>query len=80
MGITEREIREKALPLPLRNMVPLTLEEKIVCFADKFYSKAGDALDRERPLPAVRRMVARYGRVKLRLFDEWTAFFGEGRN
>jgi len=80
MGITEREIRGRGLPLPLRDMVPLTLEEKIVCFADKFYSKAGEALDRERPLPTVRRMVARYGQEKLRLFDEWATVFGEGRN
>jgi len=38
-GITLANIRDKGLPLPLRNMVPVTLEETIVCFADKFFSK-----------------------------------------
>lgn len=77
MGITMAEIRGKDLPLPLRDMVPVTLEERIVCFADKFYSKAGQDFERERPIESVRRMVAAYGEEKLMIFDEWAAFFGE---
>jgi len=38
-GITSENIKTNALPLPCRDMVPLTLEEEIICFADKFYSK-----------------------------------------
>lgn len=38
-GITLANILQQGLPLPLRDMVPLTLEEKIICCADKFFSK-----------------------------------------
>ena len=38
-GITLENIIEADLPLPHRDMVPVTLEEKIICCADKFYSK-----------------------------------------
>ena len=39
-GITLENIQENQLPLPHRDMVPITLEEKIICCADKFYSKS----------------------------------------
>ena len=39
-GITLHNITAHQLPLPHREMVPVTLEEKIICVADKFYSKS----------------------------------------
>ncbi len=39
-GITLENIIAADLPLPRRNMIPVTLEEKIICCADKFFSKA----------------------------------------
>jgi uncharacterized protein len=41
VGITIEDIRSGKLPLPLRDMTPQTLEEQIICYADKFYSKNG---------------------------------------
>ncbi len=38
-GLSVQEIKEKKLPLPLRDMIPVTVEEEIVCLADKFFSK-----------------------------------------
>ena len=38
-GLTENQIREQNLPLPHQNFLPLSLEEKIICYADKFFSK-----------------------------------------
>lgn len=38
-GITAENIINNNLPLPCRDMVPVTIEEEIICFADKFYSK-----------------------------------------
>lgn len=38
-GITVDEVVGMGLPLPRRDMVPVTIEEKIICYADKFYSK-----------------------------------------
>lgn len=39
-GITRDNIVVANLPLPHRDMVPVTLEEKIICCADKYYSKS----------------------------------------
>jgi uncharacterized protein len=41
VGITIADIQSGSLPLPLRDMTPNTLEEQIICYADKFYSKNG---------------------------------------
>jgi uncharacterized protein len=38
-GITRDNILQANLPLPQRDMVPVTLEEKIICCADKYFSK-----------------------------------------
>lgn len=38
-GITRENIALNKLPLPQRDMVPLSLEEKIICAADKYHSK-----------------------------------------
>ena len=40
-GITREQIQRQQLPLPLDGEYePETLEEKLVCYADKFYSKS----------------------------------------
>jgi uncharacterized protein len=39
-GLTVQEIESKKLPLPSRDMLPVTLEEEIVCLADNFFSKS----------------------------------------
>jgi len=39
-GITLDNILKAKLPLPPRDMVPTTLEEKIICCADKYFSKS----------------------------------------
>jgi len=47
IGISKKNIIKHNLPLPKRDMLPISLEEKIVCFADKFYSKDPDNLSKE---------------------------------
>lgn len=39
-GISLTNIIKHDLPLPKRDMVPVTIEEKIICCADKFFSKS----------------------------------------
>ena len=51
-GLTVDDIIAQNLPLPHRDLCPVTLEEKLVCLADKFYSKSNP--DREKPLDKVR--------------------------
>lgn len=45
-GITKENILSNQLPLPPRDMVPVTLEEKIICVADKYFSKSPNKTSR----------------------------------
>jgi uncharacterized protein len=77
VGISIADIDRNKLPLPRRDMLPLSLEEQIICFADKFFSKKRDALGREKPLAEVRRNIGKYGADKIERFDEMFRIFGE---
>ncbi len=73
-GLTAEEIEEEALPLPARDMLPVTPEEKIICYADKFFSKNPLSLRREKTLEEVRSSLAKFGPEPLRRFDELKSF------
>lgn len=77
VGLTKVDIEINNFPLPKRDMIPETLEEKIICFADKFYSKDENFLERQKSLPEIKKMIERYGEEKLRQFEEWLIFFKE---
>ncbi len=77
VGISIADIDNLKLPLPRRKMLPLTLEEKIICFADKFFSKRPDALHREKPREEVRESIAKYGPDNLKKFDDMYELFNK---
>lgn len=52
-GITLDNIIQRNLPLPKRDMVPVTLEEKIICCADKYFSKSPKSQDRRMTPPLI---------------------------
>lgn len=68
-GLTAEEIEEAALPLPARDMLPISIEEKIICYADKFYSKNPDSLTIAKSIDRIRAELARFGAAPLRRFD-----------
>ncbi|MDY0360841.1 MAG: HD domain-containing protein [Desulforegulaceae bacterium] len=70
-GITREEIIEKKLPLPLKDMIPVTLEEQIICYADKFFSKNPNNLEKEKTPEKVEKMLAGYGGNHLDIFRQW---------
>jgi len=76
IGISLKDIEEKNLPLPKRDMVPVSVEEQIICYADKFFSKDAGFLLKEKPLEGIREYISKLGEEKLRKFDEWTKLFG----
>jgi uncharacterized protein len=76
LGISISDIDKFGLPLPKREMLPVSLEEKIICYADKFFSKYPTKLDVEKSAASVRKMAAKYGNEQLKRFDEWHAIFG----
>lgn len=72
-GISIDDIQKNNLPLPLRDMLPETLEEEIICYADKFFSKNGK--NGEKPLEQVLKNVAAYGQESLTRFQQWVERF-----
>jgi len=76
VGLSAAEIEEQGLPLPVRDMLPLTEEERIVTYADLFFSKNSAENDDERTADAVRSTLARYGAGKVAVFDLWHDRYG----
>ena len=54
-----QDIVDQQLPVPHREMLPITLEEQLICFADKFFSKTH--LDEEKSVEKARHSIAKYG-------------------
>lgn len=72
-GLTAQEIEEQHLPLPPHDLLPETLLEKLICYADKFFSKGGDMT--QKPFDAVRSSLARHGADTLARFDALATLF-----
>jgi len=75
VGLTKEDIMKQGLPLPLRDMVPQTLEEKLVAYADKFFSKTPDGKVREKTPEEVIASLKRFGEDKVKTFKEWMKLF-----
>lgn len=74
VGITLEEIKRRQLPLPHRDMVPVSIEEQIVCFADCFFSKSGDPFQ-QKCTKEIERSLAKHGAEQVDLFRHWCACF-----
>lgn len=74
-GISADEIEMARMPLPVRDMLPLSPLEKVVCYADKFYSKSGDPT-REKTPERIRASLSRFGSASIHRFDALQALFG----
>ena len=72
-GLTLKRIMEQNLPVPHREMVPVSLEEQVICFADKFYSKT--KLDKEKSVEKARKSLEKHGEDGLARFDHWCELF-----
>jgi len=75
IGLTAEEIRTEQLPLPQRDMVPISREEQIICYADLFYSKNEKKRDQEKSPADVRRTLQKFGAEKLEVFERWLHTF-----
>ena len=72
-GLSLTEIVSQNLPVPHREMLPVSLEEQVICFADKFFSKT--YLDEEKTVEKARKSLAKYGEEGLHRFDRWCSLF-----
>ena len=72
-GLTAKEIIHQNLPLPHRDFTPESIEEQIVCYADKFYSKSHPEIEKT-PEQALRSL-EKFGSEGLDVFKAWIARF-----
>lgn len=73
-GLTKETILRQALPLPPNDFTPETIEEQIICYADKFFSKSHP--ERTKNSEQVRDMLSRFPDANLEKWDYWTQVFG----
>lgn len=72
-GLTAWDIEQQQLQLPHQDFMPETLEEQVVCYADKFYSKTHPGS--ERTLAQAKRSLERFGWDGIRRFQKWADMF-----
>ena len=73
-GLSKDYIDRHGLPIPSRDMLPVSLEEKLVCYADKFFSKTH--LGEQRSVEVARQKLEKFGPETLKRFDEFHSLFG----
>lgn len=76
VGISKKEIIAKKLDLPHRNFLPKTLEEEIICLADKFFSKDPEKLNHEKSIKEIELSLNKYGILKVKRFNDLCYKFG----
>ncbi len=76
VGLSVADIVCQQLPLPHRAMLPISVAEKVICFADLFYSKSPEKLGQRKSVAHVRNKLVRFGNEKLQIFDTWYERFG----
>jgi uncharacterized protein len=75
-GLSKNEIESAKLPLPEKDMLPLSIEEIIICFADKFYSKNPKTLEKEKSFDIVLTLLENFGINQKKRFLEWAKLLG----
>lgn len=74
-GLTVEQIRAKGWPLPLVDMRPQSLEEQVICFADKFYSKTKHLYE-ARTFEQVKASMAKISEASVERVEQWQRLFG----
>lgn len=73
-GLTVAIIMRQHLPLPPEDLSPVTIEEQIICYADKYFSKTH--LERVRTDEQVLRSLERFGEEGVERMKAWMQRFG----
>jgi uncharacterized protein len=72
-GLSLEEIVAQDLPIPHRDMQPLSVEEKVICFADCFFSKTKP--EREKTPEQVVAGLSKFGAPSVERFTGWCEMF-----
>lgn len=68
-GITRQQIEQQHLPLPPADYLPVDIEEIIICYADKFYSKSHP--DRYLTVEQTAKTLEKFGHEGMEKFLAW---------
>lgn len=72
-GVTVEAIQQQNLPLPLQDFSPETIEEQIICYADKFFSKT--KLGQTKTFEQALKSLWKFGDESTRRFVRWQKMF-----
>lgn len=72
-GLTLAQIESQELPVPHRDMIPVSIEEQIICFADKFFSKTRPEV--EKSIEDAEKSLMKFGQEGVIKFRRWCSDF-----
>ena len=72
-GLSLDDIVTQQLPLPHQSFLPETIEERLICYADKFFSKT--RLDREKTFEQAVGSLMKFGAAGVDRFRQWHQIF-----
>lgn len=75
VGLTKEDIEKAGLPLPQKDFIPKTQEEKLISWADKYFSKTPGNLLREKSQEEVLGEIREINPEKVSVFMEWEKTF-----
>ena len=73
-GLTKETVMAKGWNLPVKDFVPETIEEQLICFADKFYSKT-KFLETSRSFEQVMASMATISPESVAKVEQWAEMF-----
>ena len=73
-GLTKEQIAKNGWPIPAQDLLPESMEEQIICFADKFFSKV-KYLHKARTYEQVLDSMARISPQSVEKIEKWALFF-----
>jgi len=68
-GLSRDDVISQGLPLPAEEFLPISIEEKILCVADKFFSKTPHKLWKEKRLESIAKSMAKHGQASVERWD-----------
>lgn len=75
-GLSKETIKAEKLPLPHKDIICESIEEKIISYADLYYSKNPDNLWRKKSFEEIKVKLQKRPQ-QLELFEQWHELFGE---
>lgn len=72
-GLSLQTIMTQKLPLPQRDMCPVSTEEQLICFSDLFFSKTH--IGEEKSIEKIETSLSKWGEASLFQFKKWCILF-----